>query len=93
MARVLSVQAGRERLEGRLSSRLINEERGGYLGFAMWRRYLKLAHGYAAAHKDGIVRYIATALKFPELWVPVSGFSGLITVWRHVGSDGVTGIC
>ena len=37
--------AGRERSEGRLYSRLINGERGGYLGYAMWRRYLTLAHG------------------------------------------------
>jgi integrase len=33
---------GRERSDGRLYSRLINGERGGYLGYAMWRRYLKL---------------------------------------------------
>jgi hypothetical protein len=43
--------AGRERSEGRLYAKLINGERGGYLGYAMWRRYLKLAHGYTAAHK------------------------------------------
>jgi integrase len=36
---------GRERSDGRLYSRLINGERGGYLGYAMWRRYLKLAQG------------------------------------------------
>ncbi len=55
--------AGRERSEGRLYSRLINGERGGYLGYAMWRRYLKLAQGYTAAHKDGIVKYTAHELR------------------------------
>jgi integrase len=55
--------AGRERSEGRLFSRLINGERGGYLGYAMWRRYLTLAHGYTASHKDGIVRYTAHELR------------------------------
>src|SRR6266567_4385435 len=32
-----------------------------------------------------------TALKFPGLWVAVSGFPGLVTVWRLVGHGGVTG--
>jgi integrase len=55
--------AGRERSEGRLYSRLINGDRGGYLGYAMWRRYLSLAHGYTAAHKDGAVKYTAHELR------------------------------
>lgn len=55
--------AGRERSEGELYGRLINGERGGYLGYAMWRRYLKLAHGYTASHKDGIVKYTAHELR------------------------------
>ena len=54
---------GRERSDGRLYSRLINGERGGYLGYAMWRRYLKLAQGYTAAHPDGIVSYTAHELR------------------------------
>ena len=54
---------GRERSEGRLYSRLINGERGGYLGYAMWRRYLAMAHGYTAAHKDGPVKYTAHELR------------------------------
>ena len=33
----------------------------------------------------------ATALKFPGLWALVSGFPGLVTVWRLVGHGGVTG--
>jgi integrase len=41
---------GREISNGQLYARLINGDRGGYLGYAMWRRYLKLAQGYTAAH-------------------------------------------
>lgn len=55
--------AGRERSEGKLYAKLINGERGGYRGYAMWRRYLKLAHGYTAAHEDGIVKYTAHELR------------------------------
>lgn len=54
---------GREISTGKLYSRLINGERGGYLGYAMWRRYLKLAHGFTAAHPDGIVEYTAHELR------------------------------
>jgi integrase len=54
---------GRERSDGITYGRLINGDRGGYLGYAMWRRYLKLAHGYTAAHPDGIVSYTAHELR------------------------------
>ena len=54
---------GRELSEGMLYSRLINGERGGYLGYAMWRRYLTLAHGYTASHQDGPVKYTAHELR------------------------------
>jgi integrase len=54
---------GRERSNGRLHARLINGDRGGYLGYATWRRYLKLAQGYTAAHEDGIVSYTAHELR------------------------------
>jgi integrase len=54
---------GKDVSEGRLYSRLINGERGGYLGYAIWRRYLTLAHGYTAAHKDGPVKYTAHELR------------------------------
>ena len=47
---------GREISTVKVYTRPINGERGGYLGYAMWRRYLKLAHGYATAHRDGIVK-------------------------------------
>jgi len=55
--------AGRERSNGAAYGRLINGDRGGYLGYATWRRYLKLAHGYTAAHPDGIVSYTAHELR------------------------------
>jgi integrase len=54
---------GREISTGKLFARLVNGERGGYLGYAMWRRYLKLAHGFTAAHPDGIVKYTAHELR------------------------------
>jgi integrase len=54
---------GREISTGKLYGRLVNGERGGYLGYAMWRRYLKLAHGFTAAHPDGIVKYTAHELR------------------------------
>ncbi len=54
---------GRELSGGTLYVRLINGDRGGYIGYAMWRRYLKLAHGYSAAHKDGMVKYTAHELR------------------------------
>jgi integrase len=55
--------AGRDRSGGKLYARLINGDRGGYLGYAMWRRYLHLAQGYTAAHADGIVSYTAHELR------------------------------
>jgi integrase len=55
--------AGRDRSEGRLYIRLINGDRGGFLGYATWRKYLSLAHGYTAAHPDGAVTYTAHELR------------------------------
>jgi integrase len=54
---------GRARSDGRLYARLINGDRGGYVSYAVWRRYLKLAQGYTAAHQDGIVKYTAHELR------------------------------
>jgi integrase len=54
---------GRDRSDGRLYSRLINGERGGYLSYSLWRRYLSLAHGFTAAHEDGSVKYTAHELR------------------------------
>ncbi|NLT56604.1 MAG: site-specific integrase [Actinomycetales bacterium] len=56
-------EAGREASGGALFSRLINGERGGYLGYGMWRKYLRLAHGYTASHPDGMVSYTAHELR------------------------------
>jgi integrase len=54
---------GRERSDGKLYARLVNGDRGGYLGYATWRKYLKLAQGLTAAHQDGIVSYTAHELR------------------------------
>jgi integrase len=54
---------GRERSDGTLYGRLINGDRGDYLGYATWRKYLKLAQGYTAAHPDGNVSYTAHKLR------------------------------
>ena len=56
-------EAGREQSDGKIYSRLINGDRGGYLGYATWRKYLKFAQGYTAAHPDGIVSYTAHELR------------------------------
>jgi integrase len=55
--------AGRERTQGQSYRRLINDDRGGDLGYATWRRYIKLAQGYTAAQLDGIVSYTAHELR------------------------------
>lgn len=54
---------GREQSDGRLYGRLVNGDRGGYLGYATWRKYLKFAQGYTAADPDGIVSYTAHELR------------------------------
>ena len=54
---------GRERSGGRHYSRLVNGDRGGYLGYATWRKYLALAHGFTASHSDGMVTYTAHELR------------------------------
>jgi len=54
---------GRQNTGGRAYSRLVNGERGGYLGYATWRKYLALAHGFTASHEDGMVTYTAHELR------------------------------
>jgi integrase len=44
-------------------SRLINGDRGGYLGYATWRKYLTLARGYTESHPDGMITYTAHELR------------------------------
>jgi integrase len=56
-------EPGCERSNGTLFARLINGHRGGYLGYATWRKYLSLAQCYTAAHRDGIVNYTAQELR------------------------------
>jgi integrase len=54
---------GREQSNGHRYSRLINGDRGGFLGYATWRKYLALAHGFTAAHRDGAITYTAHELR------------------------------
>jgi integrase len=80
---------GRELSDGRLYGRLINGERGGYLGYAMWRRYLKLAHGYTAAHKDGIVKYTAHELRHVCASLLIASGATDMQVCRQMGHSRV----
>jgi integrase len=54
---------GRKLSDGRLFGRLVNGERGGYLSYSLWRRYLTMAKGYTANHKDGMVTHTAHELR------------------------------
>jgi len=56
-------RAGLKRTEGAGFSRLVNGDRGGYLGYATWRRYLNPAAGFTAAHVDGMARHTAHELR------------------------------
>jgi integrase len=77
--------AGREHNDGRLYGRLINGDRGGYLGYAMWRRYLTFAQGYTAAHPDGIVRYTAHELRHVCASLLIASGASDIQVARQMG--------
>ncbi|HEY6793942.1 MAG TPA: site-specific integrase [Kineosporiaceae bacterium] len=64
MRRLLAAgEAGRARSEGARYGRLVNGDRGGYLGYATWRNYLGLARGYTASHPDGMITYTAHELR------------------------------
>lgn len=54
---------GRELSNGELYSRLVNGDRGGYMSYSVWRRYLTKAQAYTAAHPDGQVTYTAQDLR------------------------------
>lgn len=54
---------GRNLSDSKLFGRLINGERGGYLSYSLWRRYLTMDKGYTANHKDGMVTYTAHELR------------------------------
>jgi integrase len=76
---------GRDRSGGQLYTRLINGDRGGYLGYAMWRRYLRLAHGYTAAHPDGAVSYTAHELRHVCASLLIASGASDIQVARQMG--------
>jgi len=76
---------GRDRSGGQLYTRLINGERGGYLGYAMWRRYLRLAHGYTAAHPDGPVSYTAHELRHVCASLLIASGASDMQVARQMG--------
>src|SRR5260370_25449749 len=76
---------GRERSSGRLYARLINGERGGYLSYSLWRRYLKLAQGYTAAHPDGIVSYTAHQLRHLCASLLIASGAADVQVARQMG--------
>lgn len=76
---------GREISTGRLFTKLVNGERGGYLGHAMWRRYLKLAHGYTAAHPGGIVKYTAHELRHVCASLPIASGATDMQVANQMG--------
>lgn len=76
---------GRERSGGQLYTRLINGDCGGYLGYALWRRYLRLAHGYTAAHSDGAVSYTAHELRHVCASLLIASGASDMQVARQMG--------
>ena len=64
---------------------MINGDRGGYLGYAMWRRYLKFAQGYTAAHPDGIVSYTAHELRHVCVSLLIASGASDIQVAHQMG--------
>jgi integrase len=76
---------GRQRTEGQSYGRLINGDRGGYLGYATWRKYLKLAQGYTAAHPDGIVSYTAHELRHVCASLLIASGASDMQVARQMG--------
>jgi integrase len=76
---------GRERSGGTLFVRLINGDRGGYLSYSLWRRYLRLAQGYTAAHPDGIISYTAHELRHVCASLLIASGASDVQVARHMG--------
>jgi integrase len=76
---------GRERTHGQSHGRLINGDRGGYLGYATWRKYLRFAQGYTAAHPDGIVSYTAHELRHVCASLLIASGASDIQVARQMG--------
>jgi hypothetical protein len=77
--------ADRERSEGILYDRLINGDRGGYLGYATWRKYLRFAQGYTAAHPDGAVSYTAHELRHVCASLLIASGASDMQVARQMG--------
>ena len=76
---------GRERSSGTLYARLINGDRGGYLSYSLWRRYLRLAQGYTAAHPDGIISYTAHELRHVCASLLIASGASGVQVARQMG--------
>jgi integrase len=76
---------GRERSSGTLYARLINGDRGGYLSYSLWRRYLRLAQGYTAAHPDGIISYTAHELRHVCASLLIASGASDVQVARQMG--------
>ena len=76
---------GRDRSGGELFTRLINGDRGGYLGYATWRKYLRFAHGYTAAHPDGAVSYTAHELRHVCASLLIASGASDMQVARQMG--------
>jgi integrase len=76
---------GRERTHSQSYGRLINGDRGGYLGYATWRKYLKFAQGYTAAHPDGMVSYTAHELRHVCASLLIASGASDIQVARQMG--------
>jgi len=78
---------GRASSDGRLHGRLINGDRGGYLGYATWRKYLRFAQGYTAAALDGIVSYTAHELRHVCASLLIASGASDIQVAHQMGAQ------
>jgi integrase len=56
-----------------------------YLGYAMWRKYLRLAQGYTAAHPDGAITYTAHELRHVYASMLIASGASDIQVARQMG--------
>jgi len=84
-ARTAGGAQGRDRSGGELFTRLINGDRGGYHGYATWRKYLRFAHGYTAAHPDGAVSYTAHELRHVCASLLIASGASDMQVARQMG--------
>jgi integrase len=68
-----------------VAHQLSEGDRGGYLGYAMWRRYLTLAQGYTAAHPDGAVSHTAHELRHVCASLLIASGASDMQVARQMG--------